>query len=226
MKHRLRAAVLLVLSGWAPLVFVATATPPKESTTVSNNLQHRIKWVENNLSSPLERKHGAKPHTIKEELKRHKVPGVSVAVICEGKVDWAKGYGVVEAGKRNPVTPETLFQAASISKPFSALAALRLVRDGKLAFDDEVNDVLTEWKIPKSDLGTVTLRQLLSHRGGLTVHGFPGYKVGAPLPTVKQILNGEAPANTPAIVIEKMPGKCLARSFNIPAVVTPCCNCF
>lgn len=166
----------------------------------------RIKWIEKNLASPLERKHGAKPHTIKEELKRFQVPGISVAVIYEGKIDWAKGYGVIEAGKKNPVTPETLFQAASISKPFSALGALCLVRDGKLSLDDEVNHALTEWKIPKSELGAVTLRQLLSHRGGLTVHGFPGYEVGAPLPTVVQILNGEPPANNPAIVIEKTPG--------------------
>ncbi len=206
MKKRLLAAVFLVLSGWIFLAFVANATPPEDSAVVKNDVQQRIKWIENNLSSPLERKHGAKSHTIKEELKRYSVPGVSVAVINDGKIDWAKGYGVREAGTREKVTTETLFQAASISKPFSALAALRLVRDGKLALDDEVNDALTEWKIPNSSLGTVTLRQLLSHRGGLTVHGFPGYKLGEPLPTVVQILNGEFPANSPAVVIAKTPG--------------------
>lgn len=183
-----------------------TAAVKADEIPQFTNAKARAKWIEKNLASPLERKHGAKPHTIKEELKRHGVPGVSVAVIYEGKIDWAKGYGVREAGTGDAVTPETLFQAASISKPFSALAALRIVRDGKLSLDGDVNDALTEWKIPKSDLGAVTLRQLLSHRGGLTVHGFPGYKIEEPSPTIVQILNGEFPANSPAVFIAKTPG--------------------
>lgn len=179
----------------------AAGGPPKFASADA-----RIKWIERNLASPLERKHGKKPHSIKEQLKRYQVPGVSVAVIYDGKIDWAEGYGVREVGQRDPITTDTPFQAASISKPFSALAALRLVRDGKLALDGNVNDVLTEWQIPKSDLGTVTLGQLLSHRGGLTVHGFPGYAIDKTLPSVVQILNGEFPANSPAVFIAKTPG--------------------
>ena len=179
----------------------AAGGPPKFASADA-----RIKWIERNLASPLERKHGKKPHSITEQLKRYQVPGVSVAVIYDGKIDWAKGYGVREVGQRDPITTDTPFQAASISKPFSALAALRLVRDGKLALDGNVNDVLTEWQIPKSDLGTVTLGQLLSHRGGLTVHGFPGYAIDKTLPSVVQILNGEFPANSPAVFIAKTPG--------------------
>ena len=179
----------------------AAGGPPKFASADA-----RIKWIERNLASPLERKHGKKPHSITEQLKRYQVPGVSVAVIYDGKIDWAEGYGVREVGQRDPITTDTPFQAASISKPFSALAALRLVRDGKLALDGNVNDVLTEWQIPKSDLGTVTLGQLLSHRGGLTVHGFPGYAIDKTLPSVVQILNGEFPANSPAVFIAKTPG--------------------
>ncbi|MDZ4860334.1 MAG: serine hydrolase domain-containing protein [Candidatus Hydrogenedentes bacterium] len=168
--------------------------------------EDRIAWIENNLRSALEKKHGAKPHTIAEEMARANVPGVSVAVIENYKIAWAKGYGVREAGEPDPVTAETLFQAASISKPFAALAALRLVRDGNLNLDTDVNGALQSWKLPKSDLGPVTLRQLLSHRAGLNVSGFPGYSAAAPAPSVIQVLNGEPPANTPAVRIEKKPG--------------------
>ncbi len=107
------------------------------------------------------------------------------------------------------VTPETLFQAGSISKPLATLAALHLVQEGKLALDSDVNAVLTSWKIPASSAApgaTVTLRELVTHTAGFTVHGFPGYAANAPVPTLVQVLNGEAPANTPAIRLESVPG--------------------
>jgi CubicO group peptidase (beta-lactamase class C family) len=106
-----------------------------------------------------------------------------------------------------PVTPDTLFQAASISKPFTALAALRMVETGKLALDADINTALSSWKLPPGPGGAyATLRQLLSHTAGTTVSGFPGYAHDAAVPTLAQVLDGAAPANTRPVRIEKPPG--------------------
>jgi CubicO group peptidase (beta-lactamase class C family) len=136
------------------------------------------------------------------------IPGVSIAVVHNGVIEWARGYGVKELGG-SPVTADTLFQAGSISKPVATLAALRLVQNGKLSLDSDVNAFLTSWKIPPSPAAPgaiVTLRELLTHTAGFTVHGFPGYAANEPVPTLVQVLNGEPPANTPPIRLESVPG--------------------
>src|SRR5579863_4970264 len=127
------------------------------------------------------------------------VPGVSIAVIHDGKIEWARGFGVTSVGGP-AVTPDTLFQAASISKPVTAMAVLHLVESGKLNLDADVNQYLKIWKVPANaftEKTKITLRELLSHTAGMTVHGFPGYASGSALPTLVQVLNGEKPANTP-----------------------------
>jgi len=127
------------------------------------------------------------------------LPGLSVAVLGGGRVTRTWQFGVAKDAV--PVGPQTRFQAASISKPVTAIAATRLVQQGILSFDDPVLPRLKSWQ-PKADLeawSRITLRQLLTHSAGLTVHGFPGYAVGASRPTVAQILDGIAPANTPAV---------------------------
>lgn len=139
-----------------------------------------------------------------------KVPGVSVAVINNGAVEWAKGYGVTESGTSTAVTSRTLFQAASISKSVTALAALRLVEQGRLALDEDVNVKLKSWKVPENELtGTekVTLRRLLSHTAGLTVTGFGGYPADAPMPTLVQVLDGAKPANSNPVRVDVLPGR-------------------
>jgi len=136
------------------------------------------------------------------------VPGVSIAVIHGGKIEWARGFGVARVGGP-PVTPDTLFQAASISKPVAAMAVLRLVQSGKLNLDADVNQYLKTWKLPANSFaeGTkVTVRELLTHTAGLTVHGFAGYASDAPLPTLVQVLNGEKPANSAPIRVDTEPG--------------------
>ena len=142
-------------------------------------------------------------------MKRSRVPAASIAVIRGGEIDWAAGYGVREAGVTGTVNDETLFQAASISKPVTAAAALRMVEAGKLALDENVNRRLGSWKVPENAFTAkrpVTLRGLLSHSAGLTVHGFPGYPEGAELPNLIQILNGEKPANTEPVRVDIEPG--------------------
>jgi CubicO group peptidase (beta-lactamase class C family) len=144
-----------------------------------------------------------------ERMAALKVPGASVAVINGGVIEWAKGYGVAEAGTATPVSPHTLFQAASISKPVAALAALRLVEQGRLVLDEDVNARLTSWKVPENQFTPkekVTLRRLLSHTAGLTVHGFGGYPADAPVPTLVQVLDGRKPANSDAVRVDVVPG--------------------
>jgi CubicO group peptidase (beta-lactamase class C family) len=135
------------------------------------------------------------------------VPGVSIAVIHKGTLEWARGFGVAKASG-SPVTPNTLFQAASISKPITALAILRLVDAGKLNLDTDVSEYLKSWKIPDNQFtakSRITLRELLSHTAGITVPGFGGYLSGEPLPTLLQTLNGELPANNPPIRVDTVP---------------------
>lgn len=147
--------------------------------------------------------------TLQERMARYKAPGVSVAVIKDFKVEWAKGYGIKDIETREPVTTETLFQAGSISKPVAAMVALKKVEEGKIALDEDINNKLVSWKLPDNEYTAkrkVTLANLLSHTGGLTVHGFPGYAVGKKLPTIPQVLDGVQPANTAPVRVNMEPG--------------------
>jgi len=141
--------------------------------------------------------------TLAAEMARLHVPGVSIAVIRDGKIAWAKGYGVASVGGA-AITPETLFQAASLSKSVTGLAAMRMVQDGVLALDTPANHALTGWKLPGGD--AVTVRQLLSHTAGINVGGFPGYAPGTPVPTLLQVLDGIKPAVTDPIRVRTPPG--------------------
>jgi len=121
-------------------------------------------------------------------MQHYKIPGVSIAVINNFKIEWSKSYGLRDVETKEPVTLETLFQAGSISKPVAAMVALKKVEKGKLALDENINNKLTSWKLPDNEFTAtkkVTLANLLSHTGGLTVHGFPGYAVGETVPTLR-----------------------------------------
>jgi CubicO group peptidase (beta-lactamase class C family) len=146
---------------------------------------------------------------IKAEMQRRQIPGLSIAIIEGGKIVKAHGYGVTEKGGSTAVTPSTLFQAGSVSKSVAALGALHLVSQGKLALDEDVNQKLLSWKVPSNEFtadNKVTLRGLLSHSAGLTVHGFPGYASDAAVPTVVQVLDGAKPANTAPVRVDFTPG--------------------
>ncbi|MEK6323556.1 MAG: serine hydrolase [Acidobacteriota bacterium] len=171
-------------------------------------VQARIERVEKGLLPTVLIK-GGPSWTIQERLKFYKVPGVSIAVINDFKVEWAKSYGVKDVETNEPVSTETLFQAGSISKPVAAMVALKKVEQGKIALDEDINNKLTSWKLPDNEFTAkrkVTLANLLSHTGGLTVHGFPGYAIGAKIPTLSEVLNGSAPANTAAVRVDIEPG--------------------
>jgi CubicO group peptidase (beta-lactamase class C family) len=150
----------------------------------------------------------APPARLEDRMAYYHTPGVSVAVVDEGRLEWARGFGRRDVRDGRPVTERTPFQAGSISKPIFALAVLRLVEEGRLELDEDVNAYLKSWKVPpnRSWQPRVTLRQLLSHSAGLTVHGFPGYAAGERIPTVVEVLRGASPANTPPVLVNIVPG--------------------
>ena len=118
---------------------------------------------------------------IQKQMQKRHVPGLSIAIIEDGKLIKAKGYGFIDKDGSAPVTHATLFQAGSNSKSVAAVGALQLTEAGKLQLDEDVNTKLKTWKVAENEFTKdkkVTLRGLLSHTTGLTVHGFPGYEVG------------------------------------------------
>lgn len=144
-----------------------------------------------------------------ELMKRLKVPGLSVAVVDNFDIHWAKGYGVADASSGRPVSTRTRFQAASISKPLTAFAAMLLVQNKQLNLDEDINNILTSWKVPASEhtrKQAVTARALFSHTSGAADGlGFDGYDPAAPLPSIKQIIDGEAPANNKKVLFDRPP---------------------
>ncbi|MFY9935755.1 MAG: serine hydrolase [Silvibacterium sp.] len=182
----------------------------QKTPAMSAETQQHIKDVEAGLLSGVVVKGDTHAtHTLSERMATMHVPGVSIAVVHHGVIEWAQGFGVMSVGGA-PVTAETPFQAGSISKPVAAMGTLHLVQEGKLSLDADINSKLTSWKLPASTAApgaVVTLRELLTHTAGLTVHGFPGYAAGEPVPTLVQVLNGEKPANTAPIRMDSPPGK-------------------
>jgi CubicO group peptidase (beta-lactamase class C family) len=197
---RLRLLPLLIL-------LVAVALPARAQTP-AETVEARIARIERDLL-PTERDAGRTytPATLAERMRHHGVPSVSIAVINDGTIEWARAYGMADVAARKQASPATLYQAASISKPVAAMGALRLVQEGRLALDDDVNGALRSWKIPAHRFAPrpVTLRALLTHSAGLTVHGFPGYATGAAIPTVIQVLDGNGPANTGSVRVDMEP---------------------
>jgi CubicO group peptidase (beta-lactamase class C family) len=200
--------VLFWLSACISGSAVATTADLKPANTSAD--QERVHRIENALLPGIlingQTIHGM---NLIDRMKHYKVPGVSIAFFARGKILWARAYGYADVSKMRVVTPETLFQAASISKPISALAVLRLVQDGKLKLDEDVNVKLKDWRVPDNDFTKeqkVTLRRILSHSAGLTVDGFPGYLADEPLPTTTQILNGQKPTSTNPVIVDSVPG--------------------
>jgi CubicO group peptidase (beta-lactamase class C family) len=199
-------------SGWkfvsAAACFASVLSAAQNAPTSKPEVEQHIQHVTSGLIGEVVIKgdeHAT--HTLADRMKELNVPGVSIAVLLNGKIEWARGFGVRSLGG-DPVNAETIFQAGSISKPLAAMACLRLVQDGKLSLDADVNTYLTSWKFPADSIAAgkpITLRELLTHTGGTTVHGFPGYASTDPVPTLVQVLNGEKPANTPGIRSEAAP---------------------
>ena len=147
--------------------------------------------------------------TIAELMVRFNVPGVSVAVIRDHQIHWAKGYGIADVTTGALVDTGTVFQAASMSKPVAAMGVLRAVQDGLFTLDTDINRILTSWKLDGGEFTKgqpVTPRMLTSHTSGLgDGFGFPGYNPTDTAPTVVEFLQGSKRSNVGVIFMERAP---------------------
>ena len=170
--------------------------------TVSSELISQPGWA-NDRHSPVQQR-------IEQLRQEHGIPGASVAVIEDGTIVWAKGFGVADLASGRPVTTDTLFQAQSITKTLTALATVKLLAAKQIALDEPVNRYLKSWVIPENDYSTkvpVSFRMLLNHTGALS-NPYPDGCCGPTetLPTLQQVLRGRPPANNPPITVERVPG--------------------
>jgi len=182
----------------------------------------RMQAVEKNLYA-LKRSEDEGAWTLQDRMRHYKVKGVSIAVIHNYQLDWAKGYGLADEERKTPVTAETVFQAASISKSLNAVGVLKLVQEHKLNINADIDNYLAggkglpqgaytiagNWKFPYDSLSKgkkITMANLLSHTAGLTVHGFEGYEKGTDIPAIAQVLDGLPPANSKPVRSMYEPG--------------------
>ncbi len=191
---------MLAIPMMAALFAFSCAQEPTEDTNLM-----RIKAVENGLSTQVHIV-GDSTWSIEESLAKYGIPGASIAVIHEGKVAWAKGYGVMDKESNAPVTSQTLFQVATIGMPLTAYGALSLADQHKVTLDEDINNYLTSWQLPHSEFTKekkVTIKNLLSHSAGINVHAFSGYSSNEPIPTLLEILNGTPPAKSNPVIVDK-----------------------
>jgi CubicO group peptidase (beta-lactamase class C family) len=209
-RDRVRGA-LFMLAAFAMTILPAAAQPVGSPSAATSHVStaERIRRIESGDLVAL----GGHRAPLRLDLARlmsvFHVPGLSIAVIDGSQIAWAKGYGVTETGTTTRVTTHTLFQAGSVSKTVAATGAMALVERGTLALDDDVNTRLTSWKLPENEFTAnqkVTLRRILSHTAGVTVHGFDGYPIAGPVPSLRQILDGEKPATNAPIRVDLVPG--------------------
>jgi CubicO group peptidase (beta-lactamase class C family) len=146
---------------------------------------------------------------VPELMAKYQVPAVSVALIRDFKIEWAKAWGVKDVKTGAAATVDTLFQAASISKPVAAMGSLRAVQDGRFGLDQDINTILKSWRLPARPSAAgevVTPRMLMSHTSGTDDgFGFPGYHPDAPRPSIVAILDGQPPSNRGAVRVGRPP---------------------
>jgi CubicO group peptidase (beta-lactamase class C family) len=210
MKHLISKLLLLafILPTFAQVNVVPSFAQVRTNPNTQAGIDARIKRIEQGLLPAVLIK-GDPSWSIAERMKFYKLPGLTIAVIKDFKVDWARAYGVKDIESNEPVTTDTLFQAGSISKSVNAMVAMKKVEQGKISLDEPINNKLVTWKLPENEFTAkkkVTLRNLLSHTAGTTVHGFPGYAVSEKVPTLPQVLDGASPANTAPVRVDFEPG--------------------
>jgi CubicO group peptidase (beta-lactamase class C family) len=189
------------------IVFLSILQMACNRSESNSEVVDEIASIENGLIKPLHIKGDSiETFSIPDRMAFHKVPGISIAVVRNGTLQWAKAYGLANTTDSTEVTKSTLFQAGSISKPIAALAALKLYEENKVDLDTDVNTYLKNWKVEENEFTKkekVTLRRLLTHTAGMTVHGFPGYRQTDTFPTINEVLDGNG--NTPRIYVDTPP---------------------
>ncbi|MEL6557008.1 MAG: serine hydrolase [Bacteroidota bacterium] len=199
------------MKAFIPVIFILLiiGSCSTESNENEQLLTQRISRIENGLQPNVQIEGDKAPtYNMEARLRELGIPGVSIAVVNKGELEWAKGYGMADSSENRSVTAETMFLAGSISKPVSALRAHQLAEQGVISLDSNVNDYLVNWKLPDNEFTAkekVTVRRILNHTAGLTVHGFPGYDKGDTIPSIPEVLDGKG--NTGPIRVFKEPGE-------------------
>ena len=203
--YRIRVVVVVVVVG-AALLASACFTLATRATDVATDAAAFIARIEGPQASDPD---GPGAFTLLERMRKHGVPGAGIAVIKDFTLHWAKGYGVADVQTGAHVDARTLFQAASVSKPVTAMAVLKAAEQGRIALDADVNKALRSWKVPEGEhtrVTPVTPRALLAHVSGADDgFGFPGYDPAGPWPTLVQILAGEKPSNVGPVLFGRPP---------------------
>jgi len=198
-----RYLLMLILAVFAVVINCTADENPDE-------LYGRIDQVENNLLPTVVKTGSPSPGmSLSERMHHYMVPGVSIAMINDSEIEWAKGYGVTEVAGLQAVNADTLFQAASVSKPVAAVGVMLLNQSETIDIDRNSNDYLRSWHIPDNEFTRtekVTIRRLLSHTGGLGVPSFMGYESEIPVPNLLDVLDGKGYANNDPIRAESVPG--------------------
>ena len=179
----------------------------KKVDTVS--LDERISRIENGLEPSFQIiGNSVSKFNIEERLKELGIPGVSIAVLNNGDIEWAKAYGYADISEDRKMNTETMLLAGSISKPVAALRAHQLAEQGIIDLDVNINDYLKSWKLPENEFTSeekVTTKRILNHTAGLTIWGFPGYDKGDKIPSIPEVLDGKG--NTREVRVYKEPGE-------------------
>ena len=200
----------MICPGFKFYIFFTVLVASSFGVVAANNISTQVREFETNLVALDEREQSnPKRWTIEQRLDANKVPGMSVAIIQDYEVVWVSGYGTKQVGKNEPVDKDTLFSVGSVSKMVNAGLILRLVTEGKLDLDEDVNTYLKQWKVEENRYTRqekVSLRTILSHSAGFNVHGFRDFMPGEDLPTVLDTLNGARPAYNSRLTVGFVPG--------------------
>lgn len=177
----------------------------ERKTQVESGIRGKVKFLEEpeNLSS------------ISNKMSEYNIPAVSLAVINQGKIEWADIYQNANFSEEQELDCTSIFQAASLSKPVTFLAALRMHAAGEIDLDKNIQDYLKDFVIPKGEQtaeNPVTFRNIFSHTSGITSGGYQGYAKGLPLPSDLDILKGSDGVNSSAIEVITPPNEILAYS--------------
>jgi CubicO group peptidase (beta-lactamase class C family) len=205
MKFSSVAILIVAISSCQPNKKKEIVDPSKDrAVTIQQSVENNIYKIDENG------KNDSIATTLASRMEALKVPGVSITVFDNDTILWSKGYGKKNKETGEDVNENTLFQAASISKPVASVAAFKLIEEGKFSLNDDVNSKLKRWQVPDNEftkIEKVTPRGIMSHTSGLGTSGFRGYNKKDAIPTLVEILEGSEITNSEPVRVVQTPGE-------------------
>ena len=206
--------IISAVIGLMGVGFALAYAPERSDAAINTSWQEppadNITAFETQIRTLDDRTNGeAKRWTLAERMQARGVPGVGVAILRNGEIALAKGYGTLSAGGDQLVDADTVFSVGSVSKMANAALIMRLTDEGMVDLDTDVNTYLKRWKVPDTEYNKdqkVTLRRILAHTAGFSQHGFADFQPGASLPTTLDTLNGKRPARHRPVRLMFEPG--------------------